>query len=123
MADAKAIKCNVGDSEAVKVMMDEIVNEFKRIDVLVNNAGITRDGLFIRMSDEDWLNVINTNLSSAFFVTKPVIKMMMKQSSGSIINITSICGVYGNAGQTNYSSAKAGMIGFTKSLAKEVASA
>jgi 3-oxoacyl-[acyl-carrier protein] reductase len=119
---AKAIKCDVGDSEAVKVMVDSVLNEYQRIDVLVNNAGITRDNLFIRMSDEDWLKVINTNLSSVFYVTKPVTKAMMKQRSGSIINISSVVGVYGNAGQANYASAKAGLIGFTKSLAKELAS-
>ena len=89
---------------------------------MVNNAGITRDGLAIRMSDADWDSVIATNLSSAFYVTKPVVKAMMKQRSGSIINMSSISGVYGNAGQLNYSAAKAGLIGFTKSLAKEVAS-
>lgn len=119
--DAKAFKCDVSNSEAVKKMIDTIFNEFKRIDVLVNNAGITRDGLIIRMSDEDWQNVINTNLNSMFYISKPVAKIMMKQRSGSIINISSISGVYGNAGQTNYSSAKAGVIGFTKSLAKELA--
>ena len=112
----------MGDCEAVKSMIDGIINEFKRVDVLVNNAGITKDNLFIRMSDEDWLKVINTNLNSAFFVTKPVVKVMMKQRSGFIVNISSICGVYGNAGQANYSSAKAGLIGFTKTLSKELAS-
>lgn len=120
--EAKAVKFDVGNSEEVKTKLDEIINEYGRIDVLVNNAGITRDGLFIRMSEEDWLNVINTNLNSAFFVTKPVTKVMMKQRSGCIINISSICGVYGNAGQLNYSSAKAGLIGFTKALSKELAS-
>lgn len=119
---AKAIKCDVGDSEAVKAMIDSVLSEFKRIDVLVNNAGITRDNLFIRMSDEDWLKVINTNLNSLFYVTKPVVKAMMKQRTGAIINMTSIVGVSGNAGQANYASAKAGVIGFTKSLAKELAS-
>lgn len=119
--EAKAIKCDVGDAEAVKGMMESIVSEFGRIDVLVNNAGITKDGLFIRMSEEDWLKVINTNLSSAFFITKPVAKVMMKQRSGCIVNISSIVGVFGNAGQANYAAAKAGMIGLTKSLAKELA--
>jgi len=119
--EAIAIMCDVTDAESVKKMVDDIVNKYKRIDVLVNNAGITKDGLFIRMSDEDWLNVINTNLNSAFYVSKPVSKIMMKQRSGSIINISSICGVYGNAGQANYSASKAGLIGLTKSLAKELA--
>jgi len=120
--EAKAMKFDVSNSEAVKAAIDEIANEFGRIDVLVNNAGITRDNLLIRMSDEDWDKVISTNLSSAFYVTKPVAKIMMKQRSGAIINMTSVVGLYGNAGQVNYSSAKAGMIGFTKTLAKELAS-
>ncbi|MFH0702605.1 MAG: 3-oxoacyl-[acyl-carrier-protein] reductase [bacterium] len=119
--EAKTFKCDISDSNAVKNMINKITETYKRIDVLVNNAGITKDGLFIRMSDEDWLKVINTNLNSAYFVTKPVSKVMMKQRSGCIVNISSICGVYGNAGQTNYSAAKAGLIGFTKALAKELA--
>lgn len=119
--EAKAIAADVTNAEAVKTMIDEIMNTYGRIDVLVNNAGITRDGLFIRMSDEDWLNVINTNLNSMFFVTKPVSKIMMKQRSGHIINMASISGVYGNAGQANYSAAKSGAIGFTKAIAKELA--
>ena len=90
--------------------------------MLINNAGITRDNLIIRMSDEEWNSVINTNLTGVFNVTKPVSKIMMKQRQGSIVNITSIVGVRGNAGQSNYSAAKAGIIGFTKSLAKELAS-
>jgi len=122
VCQGEAFKCDVGDAEAVKQMIEKIVAKYGRIDVLVNNAGITKDNLFIRMSDEDWLKVINTNLNSVFFVTKPVAKIMMKQREGCIINISSICGVYGNAGQTNYSSAKAGIIGFTKALAKELAS-
>ena len=120
--EAKALACDVTDSNAVREMVDKIVEEFGRIDVLVNNAGITRDGLLIRMSDEDWLNVINTNLNSIFFVTKPVAKVMMKQRSGHIINMASISGVYGNPGQANYSSAKSGVIGFTKAIAKELGS-
>lgn len=120
--EAKAFKFDVGDAYAVKTALEEIIAEYKRIDLLVNNAGITKDNLFIRMSDEDWLKVINTNLNSIFFVTKPVAKVMMKQRSGCIINITSICGVYGNPGQANYSSAKAGVIGLTKTLAKELSS-
>lgn len=120
--EAKAIKFDVSDKVAVQTAMDSVIAEYGRIDVLVNNAGITRDGLFIRMSNEDWDSVINTNLSSAFYVTKPAVKLMMKQRSGAIINMASVCGVYGNAGQANYSAAKAGIIGFTKSLAKEVAS-
>lgn len=120
--DAKAVKFDVGNKEAVKDAVAKIFEEFGRIDVLVNNAGITRDGLAIRMSYENWEDVINTNLNSMFYVTKPVVEKMLKQKSGSIINMASVCGVYGNAGQLNYSSAKAGVIGFTKALAKEVAS-
>ncbi len=120
--DAKAMKFDVSNKEQVAQAIASILAEFGRIDVLVNNAGITRDGLFIRMDDEAWEAVINTNLNSAFYVSKPVIKAMMKQRSGSVINMASVCGIYGNAGQTNYSAAKAGLIGFTKALAKEVAS-
>lgn len=120
-ADAKAMKFDVSDKVAVKESIQKIYEEFGRIDVLVNNAGITRDGLVIRMSESDWESVINTNLNSLFYVTKPVVEKMLKQRSGAIINMSSVCGVYGNAGQLNYSSAKAGVIGFTKALAKEVA--
>ena len=115
-------KFNVADKEAVDTAIKEIVDEFGKIDILVNNAGITRDGLFMRMSDAQWLDVINTNLNSAYFVTNPVSKLMIKQRSGAIINMASISGIYGNAGQANYSTAKAGLIGFTKALAKELAS-
>ena len=120
--NAKAIKFDVSDKEQVETAIAEILAEFGRIDVLVNNAGITRDNLIIRMDSDAWEAVINTNLNSVFYVTKPVVKAMMKQRSGAIINMASVCGVYGNAGQTNYSAAKAGVIGFTKALAKEVAS-
>lgn len=119
---AKAFGCDVTKSADVDAMIDKIVEEFGRIDVLVNNAGITRDGLLVRMSDEDWERVINTNLNSVFFVTRPVAKVMMKQRSGNIVNMASITGVYGNAGQANYASTKAGVIGFTKTVAKELAS-
>jgi len=120
--DAKAMKFDVSNKDQVAEAIASILSEFGRIDVLVNNAGITRDGLIIRMDEEAWEAVINTNLNSAFYVSKPVVKAMMKQRSGSIINMASVSGVYGNAGQTNYSAAKAGLIGFTKALAKEVAS-
>ena len=122
--DVKAAKkkFNVADKEAVDNAIKEIVEEFGKIDILVNNAGITRDGLFMRMSETQWLDVINTNLNSAYFVTNPVSKLMIKQRSGAIINMASISGIYGNAGQANYSTAKAGLIGFTKALAKELAS-
>ena len=115
-------KFNVSDKTAVENAIKEIMDEFKRIDILVNNAGITRDGLFMRMSEENWLDVINTNLNSAYYVTNPVSKIMIKQRFGSIVNMASISGIYGNAGQANYSTAKAGLIGFTKALAKELAS-
>ena len=120
--EAKAIGCDVTKSEEVEKMISRIVDEFGRIDVLVNNAGITRDGLLVRMSDDDWERVINTNLNSVFYVTRPVAKVMMKQRSGNIINMASITGVYGNAGQANYASTKAAVIGFTKTIAKELAS-
>ena len=120
--NAVAKKFDVSNKEAVDAAIAEIMEEFGRIDVLVNNAGITRDNLFMRMKEEEWLAVINTNLNSAYFVTNPVSKIMIKQRSGAIVNMASVQDVYGNAGQANYSAAKAGMIGFTKSLAKELAS-
>ena len=119
---AKAVKFDVSNKEEVDKSLTSIIEEFERIDVLINNAGITRDGLFIRMNAEAWEAVINTNLNSAYYVTNPVSKVMIKQRTGCIINMASIAGVYGNAGQANYSAAKAGMIGFTKALAKELAS-
>ena len=119
---AKSYKFDVSNREEASKKVEEIHADFETIDILVNNAGITRDNLIIRMSDEEWDNVINTNLTGVFNVTKPVSKIMMKQRQGVIINMASIAGVMGNAGQTNYSSAKAGLIGFTKSLAKELAS-
>ena len=119
---AKAYKFNVADKDACQKAVEEVINDFGKIDVLVNNAGITRDGLFLRMNSENWEAVINTNLNSAFYMTSPVIKIMMKQRSGCIVNMSSIVGIMGNAGQANYSAAKAGLIGFTKSLAKELGS-
>ena len=119
---AKAYKFDVSDKEACAKAVEEVLSDFGKLDVLVNNAGITRDGLFMRMSAENWEAVINTNLNSAFYMTSPVIKTMMKQRYGCIINMSSIVGVMGNAGQANYSAAKAGLIGFTKSLAKELGS-
>lgn len=120
--NAVAYKFDVADEAACADAIAKIHAEFGRIDVLVNNAGITRDGLFIRMSAQNWNDVINTNLNSAFYMTNPIAKIMMKQRIGCIINMSSIVGVMGNAGQANYSAAKAGMIGFTKSLAKELGS-
>lgn len=121
-SNACAFKFDVTDKEAVEADVSKVIEKYGKIDVLVNNAGITRDGLFMRMSPENWEAVINTNLNSAYYVSSPVVKLMIKQRSGTIINMSSISGVFGNAGQTNYSSAKAGLIGFTKALAKELAS-
>jgi 3-oxoacyl-[acyl-carrier protein] reductase len=119
---AVAVKFDVSDAKAVEAAISKIVEDFGRIDILVNNAGITRDGLFMRMGEDQWLDVINTNLNSAFYVTNPVAKLMIKQREGAIINMASVSGVYGNPGQANYSAAKAGLIGMTKALAKELAS-
>ncbi len=119
---SEAYKFDIANNEEVNTAIATIIEKYGRIDVLVNNAGITRDGLFMRMSKENWDSVINTNLTGAFNVTQPVIKLMMKQRSGAIVNMASIVGVYGNAGQANYAAAKAGLIGFTKSLSKELAS-
>lgn len=121
-SNAYAFKFDVTNKEAVEASIQEVITKYGKIDVLVNNAGITRDGLFIRMSPENWEAVINTNLNSAYYVSSPVVKLMIKQRSGAIINMSSIVGVFGNAGQANYAAAKAGLIGFTKALAKEVAS-
>ena len=119
---AQKYKCSVNDSESVKVMIDEIIKEFGRIDILVNNAGITKDGLMLRMTDEDIDRVIDVNLKGTFNCTKYVSKYMLKQKSGKIINISSVVGLSGNAGQVNYSASKAGIIGITKSAAKELSS-
>ena len=119
---AQKYKCSVNDSESVKVMIDEIIKEFGRIDILVNNAGITKDGLMLRMTDEDFDRVIDVNLKGTFNCTKYVSKYMLKQKSGKIINISSVVGLSGNAGQVNYSASKAGIIGIRKSAAKELSS-
>lgn len=116
------MQVDVSDENQVKGLIDTVVAETKRIDVLVNNAGITKDGLLMRMSEQDWDSVIDTNLKSVFFTTKSVMRQMMSQRSGRIINITSVVGITGNAGQANYTASKAGLIGFTKSVAKELAS-
>ena len=117
-----AYQVDVSVFNQAKDAVDKVVAEFGKLDILVNNAGITKDGLLMRMSEEDWDNVIAANLKSVFNITKAAIRPMMSQRSGKIINITSISGVIGNAGQANYSSSKAGMIGFTKSLARELGS-
>lgn len=120
--EAIAVKANVSDSDAVKSMIDETMKAFGSIDILVNNAGITRDNLMMRMKDDEWDDVINTNLKGVFICTKGVTRQMMKQRAGRIINIASIVGVMGNAGQANYVAAKAGVIGLTKTTARELAS-
>lgn len=117
-----AVKGDVAIFEDCEKFVEEVIKEFGKIDVLVNNAGITRDTLIMRMKKEDFESVIDTNLVGTFNVTKNVISHMLKARSGRIINISSVVGVSGNAGQTNYAASKAGIIGFTKSLAKEVAS-
>lgn len=119
---AIVFQADIANAEAVDAMVKQTVDSFGKIDILVNNAGITRDGLLMRMKDEDWDAVINTNLKGIFYCTKAVSKIMMKQRSGKIINMTSVVGIMGNAGQANYAAAKAGVIGFTKSMAKELAS-
>ena len=119
---AMIIQADVSDENSAMNMVEEVIKEFGGIDILVNNAGITRDGLFIRMKEDDWNAVINTNLTGIFNCTKVAAKYMMKKRSGKIINMSSVSGIMGNAGQTNYAAAKAGVIGFTKSLAREMAS-
>lgn len=116
------VKADVANFEDCESMVKETIEKFGKIDVLVNNAGITKDGLIMRMKKEDFESVIDVNLTGTFNVTRNVIPHMLKQRSGRIINVSSVVGVAGNAGQTNYSASKAGIIGFTKSLAKEVAS-
>jgi len=119
---ALAIQVDVSNSTSAKAMIDQAIEAFGRIDILVNNAGITRDTLIMRMKEEEWDLVLNINLKGAFNCSQAVVRSMMKQHSGRIVNISSVSGVSGQAGQTNYSSSKAGLIGFTKALAKEVGS-
>ena len=115
------VPCNLSDVDAVKALPQKASEEMGGIDILVNNAGITKDNLFMRMSDDDWHQVIDINLTSTMHLMKSVMRTMMKQRFGRIINITSIVGVTGNAGQVNYAASKAGMIGMTKSFAQEIA--
>jgi len=119
---AKHYAVDVADHAAVQKVGAAILQDFTKIDILVNNAGVTRDGLAMRMSIEDWDAVININLRGAFNFTQAILRAMIKQRSGRILNITSVIGLIGNAGQTNYAASKAGLIGFTKSLARELAS-
>lgn len=121
-AKALAVKCDVSDGAQVKNLMDEAVKAFGRIDILVNNAGITRDGLLMMMKEEDFDAVISSNLRGTFLCMKAVSRLMMKQRCGRIVNLSSVVGLRGNAGQVNYAASKAGVIGMTKSLAKELAS-
>lgn len=118
---AFAVKCDVSNSEDVQNMIKNVLDEFGSLEILVNNAGITRDTLLMRMKDEDWDAVINTNLKGVFNTTKAVTRPMMKQRQGTIINVASVVGIMGNAGQANYVAAKAGVIGLTKSTARELA--
>lgn len=120
--EAISIKADVADSEAVKAMVQKVNTEWNKIDILVNNAGITRDNLLLRMSDKAWDDVLNTNLRGAYLCTKFALRPMIKQQWGRIISIASIAGLIGNAGQTNYSASKAGIIAFTKSVAREMGS-
>lgn len=118
---AIVIKTDVADTEACEAMLAEVVEKMGRIDILVNNAGITRDGLLMRMKEADWDAMLSTNLKSVFSCTKAALKYMMKARSGRIVSISSVVGAMGNAGQANYAAAKAGILGFTKATAKEVA--
>lgn len=118
---AIAVQANVADNDSVQNLMKTALDEFGSIDILVNNAGITRDNLLMRMKEDEWDDVINTNLKGVFLCTKAVTRQMMKQRSGRIINIASVVGVMGNAGQANYTAAKAGVIGLTKTSARELA--
>jgi 3-oxoacyl-[acyl-carrier protein] reductase len=119
--DAEAFKADVSNNADVAAVVDKIVDRFKKIDILVNNAGVTRDNLLIRMSEQEWDLVIAINLKGTFNFTQKVGRVMMKQRTGAIVNISSVIGLMGNAGQTNYSASKAGVIGITKSVAKELA--
>lgn len=119
---AKGFKSDASKFEEAQALVDSVVSEYGTVDVLINNAGITRDTLLMRMSEEQWDEVINTNLKSAFNLTKAVQRPMLKARSGSIVNMSSVVGVKGNAGQANYAASKAGLIGFTKSVAAELGS-
>jgi len=121
-AAARGYGCDVGDAAQVETTIAAVERDFGRIDVVVNNAGTTRDNLLFRIGEDDWDTVIDTNLKGAFLVTKHAARGMIKRRWGRIVNITSIVGIYGNKGQSNYTASKAGLIGFTKSISKELAS-
>lgn len=118
----KAYQSDASNYASAEALIKQVVEDFGRIDILINNAGITQDNLMLRMTEEQWDNVMNVNLKSVFNLTKHAIRTMMRQKAGSIINMSSVVGVFGNAGQANYSASKAGIIGFSKSIAKEVGS-
>ncbi|CCO48757.1 3-oxoacyl-(acyl-carrier-protein) reductase [Vibrio nigripulchritudo SOn1] len=120
--NGKGLALNVTDAESIESVLKTINDEFGALDILVNNAGITRDNLLMRMKDDEWTDIMDTNLTSIFRLSKAVLRGMMKKRNGRIINVGSVVGTMGNAGQTNYAAAKAGVIGFTKSMAREVAS-
>lgn len=120
--EAVALQADVSQAEQVETLLNSVMEKWGRVDILVNNAGITRDTLLLRMKPEDWQAVIDLNLTGVFLCTRAVSKLMLKQRSGRIVNITSVAGQMGNPGQANYSAAKAGVIGFTKTIAKEFAS-
>ncbi len=120
-ARVECFSCDVSNWDSVSQVVDEIANSFKKIDVLINNAGITKDNLILRMKPEDWDAVINVNLKGAFLMTKAVTRHMMRQNYGKIVNVSSVVGLFGNVSQANYSASKAGLIGLTKSTAKEFA--
>jgi 3-oxoacyl-[acyl-carrier protein] reductase len=119
---ALAVQGNVSVAEDVERMVEQAVNEFGRVDILVNNAGITRDNLMMRMTEEEWDSVLDSNLKGAFLCTRAVTRIMLKQKSGRIVNVASVMGIVGNAGQANYSASKGGMIALTKTTAKELGS-
>jgi 3-oxoacyl-[acyl-carrier protein] reductase len=120
-AKASAVRIDVSSSSDVQSAFDSIIKQYKPVDIVVNNAGITRDGLLVRMKEADWDSVMNINLKGSFLCSQQAAKQMMKQKNGAIVNIASIVGLIGNFGQANYSASKAGLIGFTKTLAREVA--
>ena len=119
---ASYFPCDISDGDLIQNTIKSVINDYGKIDILINNAGITRDSLVLRMKNDQWDEVLNTNLNGAFYATKSVLRSMMKNKYGRVINITSIVGLQGNTGQSNYSASKAGLIGFSQSVAKEVAS-